>query len=260
MMRTGLLLGCSPQIRALDEDLRDAARSDARVLITGESGVGKELAARTIHAFSSRSSGPLVALNSAGVPDSLLESELFGHMRGSFTGAYRDKPGLFELARDGTVLLDEVGEMSLRMQSLLLRFLETGEIQPVGGSRPRYTVDVRVVAMTNRQLLDQIAAKEFREDLYYRLNVIHVVVPPLRERREDIPVLAQYFVKSCAEQYGLAAGRVLARGAGQPDRLRLAGERPRVEERDRADHRPRADAADCPAAICRPRCSSSRRR
>src|SRR5262245_4980041 len=135
-MRTGLLLGSSPQIRALDEDLRDAARSDARVLITGESGVGKELAARTIHAFSSRSSGPLVALNSAGVPDSLLESELFGHMRGSFTGAYRDKPGIFEVARNGTVLLDEVGEMSLRMQSLLLRFLETGEIQPVGGSRP----------------------------------------------------------------------------------------------------------------------------
>jgi len=202
-MRTGLLLGCSPQIRSLDEDLRDAARSDARVLITGESGVGKELAARTIHAFSSRSSGPLVALNSAGVPDSLLESELFGHMRGSFTGAYRDKPGIFEAARNGTVLLDEVGEMSLRMQSLLLRFLETGEIQPVGGSRPRYTVDVRVVAMTNRKLHDQIAAKEFREDLYYRLNVIHVVVPPLRERREDIPVLAQHFVKSCAEQYGL---------------------------------------------------------
>ena len=202
-LRTGLLLGCSPQIRALDEDLRDAARSDARVLITGESGVGKELAARTIHAFSGRSSGPLVALNSAGVPDSLLESELFGHMRGSFTGAYRDKPGIFEAARNGTVLLDEVGEMSLRMQSLLLRFLETGEIQPVGGNRPRYTVDVRVVAMTNRKLHDQIAAKEFREDLYYRLNVIHIVVPPLRDRREDIPVLAQHFVKSCAEQYGL---------------------------------------------------------
>ncbi|HEY7173098.1 MAG TPA: sigma-54 dependent transcriptional regulator [Vicinamibacterales bacterium] len=202
-LRTGLLTGCSPQMRALEEDLRDAARSDAKVLITGESGVGKEIAARTVHAFSSRSAGRLVTLNSAGVPDSLLESELFGHMRGSFTGAYRDKPGIFELARRGTVLLDEVGEMSLRMQSLLLRFLETGEIQPVGGDRPRYCVDVRVIAMTNRQLLEQIAQKQFREDLYYRLNVIHIVVPPLRERREDVPVLARHFLKTCAEQYGL---------------------------------------------------------
>src|SRR5207253_9055199 len=141
------------------------------------------------HAFSARSSVHLVALYSAGVPDTLLESELFGHVRGSFTGAYRDRPGLFELARGGTVLLDEVGEMSLRMQSLLLRFLETGEIQPVGGDRPRYVVDVRVIAMTNRQWLEQIAAKAFREDLYYRLNVIHIVVPPLRERREDVVVL-----------------------------------------------------------------------
>src|SRR3954468_4428337 len=201
-LRTGLLTGCSPQMRMLEEDLRDAARSDAKVLITGESGVGKELAARTVHSFSSRSGGPLVALNSAGIPDSLLESELFGHMRGSFTGAYRDKPGIFEMARRGTVLLDEVGEMSLRMQSLLLRFLETGEIQPVGGDRPRYCVDVRVIAMTNRQLLEQIAAKVFREDLYYRLNVIHIVVPPLRERREDIMLLAQSFLKSCVTQYG----------------------------------------------------------
>jgi len=190
-------------MRMLEEDLRDAARSDAKVLITGESGVGKELAARTVHNFSSRSGGPLVALNSAGIPDSLLESELFGHMRGSFTGAYRDKPGLFELARRGTVMLDEVGEMSLRMQSLLLRFLETGEIQPVGGDRPRYCVDVRVIAMTNRQLLAQVAANAFREDLYYRLNVIHIVVPPLRERREDILLLAQQFVKTFVEQYRL---------------------------------------------------------
>src|SRR5205085_5035657 len=181
---------------------RDAARSDAKVLITGESGVGKELAARTIHAFSARSSGPLVALNSAGVPDTLLESELFGHVRGSFTGAYRDKPGLFELARGGTVLLDEVGEMSLRMQSLLLRFLETGEIQPVGSDRPRNRVDVRVIAMTNRRLLEQIAAKSFREDLYYRLNVIHIIVPPLRDRREDIPALADLFLRASVQQYG----------------------------------------------------------
>jgi len=190
-------------MRALDEDLRDAARSDAKVLITGESGVGKELAARTIHAFSARSSGPLVALNSAGVPDTLLESELFGHVRGSFTGAYRDRPGLFELARGGTVLLDEVGEMSLRMQSLLLRFLETGEIQPVGSDRPRTRVDVRVIAMTNRRLVDQMAAKAFREDLYYRLNVIHIIVPPLRERREDVPALVEQFLRLSIQRYGV---------------------------------------------------------
>jgi DNA-binding NtrC family response regulator len=190
-------------MQALDEDLRDAARSDAKVLITGESGVGKELAARTIHAFSARSSGPLVALNSAGVPDTLLESELFGHVRGSFTGAYRDRPGLFELARGGTVLLDEVGEMSLRMQSLLLRFLETGEIQPVGSDRPRTRVDVRVIAMTNRRLIDQMAAKAFREDLYYRLNVIHIIVPPLRERKEDIPALVEQFLSQFVQRYGV---------------------------------------------------------
>jgi len=190
-------------MRALDEDLRDAARSDAKVLITGESGVGKELAARTIHAFSPRSSGPLVALNSAGVPDTLLESELFGHVRGSFTGAYRDRPGLLELARGGTVLLDEVGEMSLRMQALLLRFLETGEIQPVGSDRPRTRVDVRVIAMTNRRLVDQMAAKAFREDLYYRLNVIHIVVPPLRERRDDIPALVDQFLRTSVQRYGV---------------------------------------------------------
>jgi transcriptional regulator with PAS, ATPase and Fis domain len=189
-------------MRALDEDLRDAARSDAKVLITGESGVGKELAARMIHAFSPRSSGPLVALNSAGVPDTLLESELFGHVRGSFTGAYRDRPGLLELARGGTVMLDEVGEMSLRMKALLLRFLETGEIQPVGSDRPRTRVDVRVIAMTNRRLVDQMAAKAFREDLYYRLNVIHIIVPPLRDRRDDIPVLVDQFLKTAVQRYG----------------------------------------------------------
>ena len=197
-------------MRALDEDLRDAARSDAKVLITGESGVGKELAARTIHAFSARSSGPLVALNSAGVPDTLLESELFGHVRGSFTGAYRDRPGLFELARGGTVLLDEVGEMSLRMQSLLLRFLETGEIQPVGSDRPRTRVDVRVIAMTNRRLVDQMAAKAFREDLYYRLNVIHIIVPPLRERPEDVPALVEQFLRQSVQRYGVEPPEISA--------------------------------------------------
>jgi DNA-binding NtrC family response regulator len=204
-LRTGLLIGCSPQMRALDDDLRDAARSDAKVLITGESGVGKELAARTIHSFSSRSSAPLVTLNSAGVPDSLLESELFGHLRGSFTGAYRDKPGIFELARRGTVLLDEVGEMSLRMQSLLLRFLETGEIQRVGSDRPLPPLDVRVIAATHRNLQQHVGEKTFREDLYYRLNVIQIEVPPLRDRCGDIPALLSYFLRAFSDAHRMPA-------------------------------------------------------
>src|SRR5947208_12090598 len=202
-MRTGLLIGTNPLMRALEEDLRDAARSDAKVLITGESGVGKELAARTIHAFSARSAGPLVAMNCAGVPDSLLESELFGHMRGSFTGAYRDKPGLLEQAHGGTMFMDEVGEMSLRMQALLLRFLEDGDIQRVGAERRTGTANVRVVAATNRVLLDRIAAGAFREDLYYRLNVIHLVIPPLRERRDDIEPLLRHFLQAFGTKYGV---------------------------------------------------------
>ena len=204
-LHTGRLIGSGKLMRVLEEDLRDAARSDAKVLITGESGVGKELAARTIHAFSARSSGPLVALNSAGVPDTLIESELFGHVRGSFTGAYRDKPGLFELARGGTVLLDEVGEMSLRMQSLLLRFLETGELQRGGSDQYKTTADVRVISATNRDLLERTKEREFREDLYYRLNVVHIVVPPLRDRRDDVAPLFDHYVRALAEQNRLPA-------------------------------------------------------
>lgn len=186
---------------AIEADVRDAARSDAKVLITGQSGVGKEVIASLIHQYSARNRAPLLTLNSAGIPDTLLESELFGHMRGSFTGAYRDKPGLFESARGGTVLLDEIGEMSLRMQGVLLRFLETGEIQPVGGEKPRFCSDVRIIASTHRCLADEIASKAFREDLYYRLNVIHIVVPPLRERRSDIPNFVSHFIRVFSDQH-----------------------------------------------------------
>ena len=140
-----------------------------------------------IHQQSRRRSVKLVALNCAAVPDSLLESELFGHVRGSFTGAYRDKPGLLELANSGTIFLDEIGETSLRMQALMLRFLENGEIWRIGADRVQTTTDVRVIAATNRDLADRIAQREFRADLYYRLNVLHIKIPPLRERREDIP-------------------------------------------------------------------------
>jgi DNA-binding NtrC family response regulator len=184
-----------------------AARSDAKVLLTGESGVGKEVVARLIHAESARSHLPFVTLNCAGVPDSLLESELFGHVRGSFTDAFRDRAGLLEQANRGTILMDEVGEMSLRMQGLLLRFIETGELQRVGGDHRPVHVDVRVIAATNRNLVDRIAAGEFREDLYYRLNVVHIKLPPLRARREDIPLLLDHFLSAEAERYRVAVAR-----------------------------------------------------
>jgi DNA-binding NtrC family response regulator len=171
------------------------AASEGKVLITGESGVGKDVVARHIHTHSRRSARPFVAVNCAALTDSLLESELFGHVKGSFTGAYRDKPGKLQTAHRGTIFLDEVGEMSLRMQALLLRFLENGEIQSVGSEGHPTRVDVRVIAATNRNLPELIAAGQFREDLMYRLRVIHLEVPPLRDRREDIRPLVNYFAR-----------------------------------------------------------------
>ncbi len=172
---------------------RRAGASDAKVLITGESGVGKELVAREIHEASSRNARPCLAVNCAGVPESLLESELFGFVRGSFTGADRDRAGKLKQADGGTLFLDEVGEMSLRMQALLLRFADSGEIQTVGES-PQL-LDVRVISATNRNLPERVAAGEFRLDLLYRLSGIQIVVPPLRERRYDIPVLVEHFLE-----------------------------------------------------------------
>jgi transcriptional regulator with GAF, ATPase, and Fis domain len=189
------LIGRSEAIRAIESEVECAARSDAKVLITGETGVGKEVVARLIHTRSNRSSASLVTLNCAGLPDSLLESELFGHVRGSFTGAYRDKPGLLEMAPNGTVFLDEVGEMSTRMQVVLLRFLESGEIQRIGADRAHTRVNVRLITATNRDLQAQIASGAFREDLYFRLNVIRLCIPPLRERGEDIPLLLNHFLQ-----------------------------------------------------------------
>jgi transcriptional regulator with GAF, ATPase, and Fis domain len=202
------LLGRSEAILRILEDIDCAARSDAKVLVTGETGVGKEVVARLIHHRSARASAPLVTLNCAGLPDSLLESELFGHMRGSFTGAYRDKPGLLETAPNGTVFLDEVGEMSMRMQLVLLRFLETGEIQRIGSDRPRTRVNVRIITATNRDLRTQIASGEFREDLFFRLNVIRVTIPPLRERLEDIPLLVNHYVDAYSGQHRVARPEV----------------------------------------------------
>jgi transcriptional regulator with PAS, ATPase and Fis domain len=190
------LLGSSPAMMELKEEIEQVARSDGKVLITGESGVGKELVARSIGASSLRAEAPFVPVNCAGIPETLLESELFGHVKGSFTGAYRDKPGKLEMAANGTIFLDEIGEMTLRMQGLLLRYLETGEIQTVGADRVAMAPNTRVIAATNRVLRDLIAQGQFREDLFYRLNVIHLVVPPLRERREDIPLLIDHFLQT----------------------------------------------------------------
>jgi transcriptional regulator with PAS, ATPase and Fis domain len=199
------LTGKSAKIRALQEDIELAARSDAKVLITGESGTGKEVAARLIHASSPRRARPMVAINCAGIPETLLESELFGHERGSFTGAVRDRGGLLEAGHRGTAFLDEVGEMTLRMQGTLLRFLETGEIQRVGSDRRQTPIDVRIIAATNRNLLDRVAASEFRLDLYYRLNVIHLTTPALRERPDDIPALLERFIEQYSRTYRMEA-------------------------------------------------------
>jgi transcriptional regulator with PAS, ATPase and Fis domain len=204
------LLGETTAIRALDEEITYASRCDAKVLITGESGVGKEVVARLIHANSGRRRAPLITVNCAALTDTLLETELFGHVRGSFTGAYRDRQGALELAHRGTVFMDEVGETSPRMQGLLLRFLEAGEIQRVGSDAVQSRVDVRVIAATNRHLVDSVAAKTFREDLYYRLNVIHIRVPSLRERREDIPAFLNFFLDQFSRQYNVTKPAISA--------------------------------------------------
>ena len=183
----------SPEMTTVLALAHRAALSDAKVLITGESGVGKELFAHEIHRRSRRAAGPLVTVNCAGLTETLLESELFGHDRGSFTGAYRDKPGKLEQADGGTLFLDEVGEMSLRMQALLLRFLENGEVQRVGSSDRLRRVDARIVTATNRDLAERVASGDFREDLLYRLRVIHIHVPALRDRRADVRPLVEYF-------------------------------------------------------------------
>jgi DNA-binding NtrC family response regulator len=210
MDKATVMLGTSDAMRALEHEIDVAAACTAKVLITGESGVGKELVARLIHQGSARRASKFVAINCAGLPDSLLESELFGHVRGSFTGAFRDKTGWLEAAHGGTIFLDEVGEMSLRMQAMLFRFLETGEIQRVGSDRALPLLDVRVIAATHRNLAECVKERTFREDLYYRLNVAHIVVPPLRERRDDIPVLLNHFLTTFSAANGLPVPDVAA--------------------------------------------------
>jgi DNA-binding NtrC family response regulator len=202
--------GNNGPIAALEADIHAAARSDAKVLITGETGAGKEVVATMVHERSRRRERPFITINCAGVPETLLESTFFGHARGSFTNAYRDSPGLLRQAHGGTVFLDEVGEMSPRMQALLLRFLETGELQMVGGSATRADLhaDVRVITATNRDLAAAVAARDFREDLFYRLNVLHLRIPPLRDRKDDIVTLVRHYVRFFAQEHGLDPPRL----------------------------------------------------
>src|SRR5450432_3452939 len=193
---TGLdnIIGQSPKMRAIFELIQTVAPQSSRVLITGESGTGKELVARAIHENSARAQAPFITINCGAFPETLLESELFGYMKGAFTGANENRRGLFQAAHGGTLFMDEIGNMNLAMQVKLYRVLQEGKIRPLG-SNEETDVDVRVITATNRDLEKAIAADEFREDLFYRLSVIPIHVPPLRERREDIPLLARHFLE-----------------------------------------------------------------
>jgi len=195
------LVGNSPKMVRLREQIEMAGKSNGRVLILGESGSGKELLAHLLHEHSSRVEKPLVEMNCAAIPQELIESELFGHEKGSFTGAFERKKGKFELADEGTLFLDEVGDMSLTTQSKVLRVMETQEFQRVGGNK-NIKVDVRIIAATNKDLIEEVKKGNFREDLLYRLNVIPISVPPLRERKEDIPEIVEHFLSYFAVEYG----------------------------------------------------------
>lgn len=192
------MVGVSPAMREIFSLIESAAASDSKVLISGESGTGKELVARAIHLRSKRAAGPFITVNCAAIPEDLIESELFGHEKGAFTGATERKIGQFELAHKGTLFLDEITDMSWRLQAKILRAIETEEIQRIGG-RELIKVDTRIIAASNRDIREAIKGKIFREDLYYRLSVIKIHIPPLRERKEDIPVLVEHFLKLFCE-------------------------------------------------------------
>ena len=209
----GEIVGRSPQMRRLGEQIAVVAPTNATVLILGESGTGKELVAREIHKASSRRDGPMVRVNCAAVPRDLFESEFFGHVKGAFTGALRDRVGRFELAHAGTLFLDEVSEIPVELQSKLLRAVQEGEYERVGSDRTLRT-DVRLVAATNRNLSDEVRKGKFREDLYYRLNVFPIAVAPLRDRKSDIPLLAAHFLERACKEFNkplaLMSGEALA--------------------------------------------------
>ncbi|MCX8065944.1 MAG: sigma-54 dependent transcriptional regulator [Candidatus Hydrogenedentes bacterium] len=195
------LAGNNPQMRRVVEIIRKVAPTDSTVLILGESGVGKEIVAQILHRLSPRRDKPFIAINCAALPETLLESELFGHVQGAFTGAERDKRGLFAEADGGSIFLDEIGDMSISTQAKLLRVLQNGEIRPVGSNTVQ-KVNVRVISATNKDLLKAVGEKTFREDLYYRLNVVQIRVPPLRERKDALPALIQHFINRYNHRYG----------------------------------------------------------
>lgn len=201
--RTQEMIGNSAPILKIKETIEKVAPTDARVLVTGENGVGKELVARWIHERSNRASGPIIEVNCAAIPSELIESELFGHEKGSFTSAVKQRIGKFEQASGGTLFLDEIGDMSLSAQAKVLRALQEGKITRVGGDK-EISVDVRVVAATNKDLLKEVEEKNFRLDLYHRLSVILIHVPSLNDRRDDIPLLVEHFLESACQEYGMA--------------------------------------------------------
>lgn len=200
--KTRKIIGTSSVMEKVQETISRVAPTDARVLITGSNGTGKELVARWIHEKSNRSNGPLVEVNCAAIPSELIESELFGHEKGSFTGAYKQRIGKFEQANGGTLFLDEIGDMSLSAQAKVLRALQENKITRIGSDK-QISVDVRILAATNKDLLQEIEDNNFREDLYHRLSVILIHVPPLRDRREDIPLIVKEFLKDIASEYGI---------------------------------------------------------
>jgi len=197
--RYGEIIGSCPQLLEVFKFIENVSKTDATVLILGESGTGKELVAKSIHENSLRKDRPFIVINCTAIPENLLESELFGHEKGAFTGAYAQKKGKFELAEGGTLFLDEIGELSLALQVKLMRFLQEKEIERVGGNK-KIKLDVRIIAATNKELKAEIDKKLFRQDLYYRLNVVSVTLPPLRERGKDIILIAKYFIKKFCEE------------------------------------------------------------
>lgn len=198
------VVGAHPLMQRIDALIKRVANTDATVLITGESGTGKEVAARAIHGLSSRAHRPFVPINCAAIPHELLESELFGHARGAFTGAHAARAGMFQLAESGTIFLDEVGDIPLNLQPKLLRVLQSGEVRPVGSDQTS-AIDVRVIAATNKDLTKELHAGTFREDLFYRLQVIPIHLPPLRSRRSDLPLLIAHFLEKSNRKYAVSA-------------------------------------------------------
>ena len=237
----GEMVGTSPRMQEIFALLQQAGTRKACVLVTGESGTGKEMVARTVHALSQRRRGPFVAINCAALPETLIESELFGHEKGSFTGASERRAGCFEVAQHGTLLLDEIGEMPMPTQAKLLRILEDSKVRRLGG-KAEFKVDVRVIATTNKVPEEAVKGGHLREDLFYRLNVFHIHLPPLRERKDDLPAITEALLADLNRKRMPSRGRFRLR-IGGPSGAQLAGKHPRIAQRSRArsDHRGRGN-------------------